>query len=86
MRPEERGLDSESEAVPQVSSPKSEPDIDRDDVRFRIDEEEDWEHTLEIYEAIGPEALNWQRIADLLNHQPALRRRMAALNRSHGRV
>jgi spore coat polysaccharide biosynthesis protein SpsF len=58
--------------------------IDREDVRLRIDHEEDWDHALAIYDALGPEAMEWQRIADLLDHQPALRRRMAALNRTHG--
>jgi spore coat polysaccharide biosynthesis protein SpsF len=57
--------------------------IDRDDVRLRVDIEEDWDHALAIYEALGPEQFDWQRIADLLDHQPALRRRMAALNRAH---
>lgn len=56
--------------------------IDRDDVRLKVDFEEDWEHALTIYEALGPE-LDWQRIADLLDQQPALRRRMASLNRVH---
>jgi spore coat polysaccharide biosynthesis protein SpsF (cytidylyltransferase family) len=56
--------------------------IDRDDVRLTVDIEEDWEHAVAIFEALGPEALDWQRIADLLDHQPALRRRMAALNRA----
>ncbi len=55
--------------------------IDRDDVRLRVDLEEDWEHALAIFEALGPEELDWQRIAELLDHQPALRLRMAALNR-----
>jgi len=58
--------------------------IDRDDVRLRIDGEEDWDHALAIYDALGPEAMEWQRIADLLDHQPALRSRMAALNRGQG--
>ena len=58
-------------------------EIDRDDVRLSVDIEEDWDHTLAIFEALGPEALDWQRIADLLDHQPAMRRRMAALNRVH---
>lgn len=57
--------------------------IDRDDVRLRLDIEEDWDHALTIFDALGPEALDWQRIADLLVHQPALRKRMAALNRVH---
>jgi spore coat polysaccharide biosynthesis protein SpsF (cytidylyltransferase family) len=59
--------------------------IDRDDVRLRIDHEEDWDHALTIYDALGPEAMEWQRIADLLDHQPALRRRMAVLNRDVSR-
>ena len=57
--------------------------IDREDVRLTIDIEEDWDHALAIFEAIGPDELDWQRIADLLDHQPALRKRMAALNRAH---
>ncbi len=55
--------------------------IDRDDVRLTVDMEEDWEHALAIYEALGPDELDWQRIADLLDHQPALRKRMEMLNR-----
>jgi spore coat polysaccharide biosynthesis protein SpsF len=60
--------------------------IDRDDVRLTVDIEEDWENTLTIFEALGPEELDWQRIADLLDHQPALRKRMAALNRVHAQT
>jgi len=60
-------------------------EIDRDDVRLTVDIEEDWDHTLAIFEALGPERLDWQRIAGLLDHQPALRRRMAALNRVHAK-
>jgi spore coat polysaccharide biosynthesis protein SpsF len=56
--------------------------IDRDDVRLTVDIEEDWDHALAIFEALGPEAMDWQRIAELLDHQPALRKRMAALNRA----
>jgi spore coat polysaccharide biosynthesis protein SpsF len=59
------------------------PQLDRDDVRLTVDIEEDWDHTLAIFEALGPEGLEWQRIAHLLDHQPALRSRMAALNRVH---
>jgi spore coat polysaccharide biosynthesis protein SpsF len=57
-------------------------ELDRDDLRLRIDHDEDWEHAQAIYEALGGHDWDWQRIADLLDHQPALRRRMAALNRS----
>ena len=59
--------------------------IDRDDVRLTVDIEEDWEHTLVIFEALGPDDLDWQRIANLLVHQPHLRKRMAALNRVHAK-
>jgi spore coat polysaccharide biosynthesis protein SpsF (cytidylyltransferase family) len=62
------------------------PEFDRADVRLSIDTDEDWEHAEEIYEAIGPDELNWRRIAGLLDQQPALRRRMADLNRACDRV
>ena len=55
--------------------------IDRDDVRLTVDMEEDWEHMLVIFEALGPDDLDWQGIANLLVHQPHMRKRMAALNR-----
>jgi spore coat polysaccharide biosynthesis protein SpsF len=58
-------------------------EIDREDVRLTVDLEEDWDHALTIYDALGPERLDWQRIARLLDHQPALRSRMAVLNREH---
>jgi spore coat polysaccharide biosynthesis protein SpsF len=58
-------------------------EIDRDDVRLTVDIEEDWDHVLAIYEALGAEWLDWRRIAGLLAHQPALRSRMAVLNRAH---
>lgn len=54
--------------------------LDRDDVRLAVESEEDWDHAQLIFEALGPEALDWQRIAGLLEQQPDLRSRMAALN------
>lgn len=57
--------------------------IDRHDVRLTVDLEEDWEHAETIYDALGPEALDYHRIALLLEQQPALRERMAELNRVH---
>jgi len=60
-------------------------EIDRDDVRLTIVSDEDWDHALAIYDALGPEAFDWQRIARFLNHQPAMRQRMAALNRASAR-
>jgi spore coat polysaccharide biosynthesis protein SpsF len=60
--------------------------IDREDVRLTVDIEEDWDHVLAIVDALGPEVdVDWQRIADLLDHQPALRERMAALNRVYAK-
>ncbi len=60
--------------------------LDRDDVRLTIREEDDWDHAQAIVEALGPESLDWQRIAGLLDHQPALRKRMAVLNRAEANV
>jgi spore coat polysaccharide biosynthesis protein SpsF len=57
--------------------------VDREDVRLSIEREEDWDHVLTLYEALGPERLDWRGIADLLDHQPALRSRMAELNRDY---
>ena len=62
------------------------PELDREDVRLRIDLEEDWEHAQVIYEALGSEEWDWQRIAVLLDHQPGLRKRMALLNRGASEV
>lgn len=59
--------------------------LDREDVRLTINVEEDWEHAQVIYDALGPDELDWQRIAGLLDHQPALRKRMAVLNRAEAR-
>ncbi len=57
-------------------------EIDREDLRLTIEMEEDWDHVLTMYEALGPERMDWRRIADLLHHHPALRSRMAALNQA----
>ena len=57
-------------------------EIDRDDVRLTIANDDDWDNALDIVEALGPEALEWQRIAGFLSHQPAMRKRMAAMNRA----
>ncbi len=58
-------------------------EIDREDVRLTVDLEEDWDHALAIYDALGLEWLDWRRIARLLDHQPGLRSRMAAMNRGY---
>ena len=56
------------------------PRLDRRDIRLSIDTEEDWEHANLIIDALSPERLDWQGIAELLIHQPELRRRMEVLN------
>ena len=56
--------------------------LDGDDVRLTVALEEDWDNAQTIYEALGPEQLDWQRIAGLLDSHPGLRQRMADLNRS----
>jgi spore coat polysaccharide biosynthesis protein SpsF len=57
-------------------------ELDRDDLRLKIDFEEDWEHAQVLYDALGHDEWDWQRITDLLDSQPALRTRMAVLNRT----
>ena len=56
--------------------------LDRDDVRLAIHDEEDWEHVQIILDALGPESLDWQIITALLDRQPRIRERMASLNRA----
>ena len=56
--------------------------IDRDDIRLAIDYEQDWEHAHVIFDALGPERLDWQRIAGLLADHPEMREQMASLNRA----
>ena len=58
------------------------PELDCDDVRLTIDSEEDWELAQTVLEALGPDHLDWQRIAGLLDNQPGLRERMPELNRA----
>jgi spore coat polysaccharide biosynthesis protein SpsF len=57
--------------------------IDREDVRLTVDIPEDWDHAVAILEALGSDEFDWQRIADLLDHHPSLRKRMADLNREY---
>jgi spore coat polysaccharide biosynthesis protein SpsF len=58
------------------------PQLDRDDVRLAIHDEEDWEEVQDILDALGPESLNWQYITALLDRQPTIRARMAQRNRA----
>jgi len=56
--------------------------LDKGDLRLAIQDEEDWEHVQLILDALGPESLDWQYIASLLDRQPTLRARMADRNRA----
>jgi len=62
------------------------PELDRQDLRLVIGGEEDWDHAQTIFEALGPEGLDWQQIAGLLDRHPAIRERMEVLNRDDVRV
>lgn len=55
--------------------------LDRDDLRLAVRDEEDWEEVQLVLDALGPESLDWQYIASLLDRQPAMRARMAQRNR-----
>lgn len=55
--------------------------LDRSDIRLAIRDEQDWEDMQLIFDAIGPECLDWHRITSLLDQQPAIRERMAERNR-----
>ncbi|MGD9648915.1 MAG: NTP transferase domain-containing protein [Pirellulales bacterium] len=56
--------------------------LDQHDVRLTLDVEEDWEHAEQIFDALGHDTLEWQRLVGLLRQQPRLRARMARLNYS----
>ncbi len=52
----------------------------QDELRLRLDRPEDWENAEEILEALGPDELDWQRIAGFVHRSPTLRKRMARRN------
>ncbi len=56
-------------------------ELDREDLRLRVDDEEDWEHATVIYDALGHDEWDWRQVVHLLRGQPDLRNRMAHLNR-----
>lgn len=57
-------------------------ELQHGDVRLAIGSLEDWENTQAVFDVLGTEHVDWQRIAALLDHQPALRQRMGELNRA----
>jgi spore coat polysaccharide biosynthesis protein SpsF (cytidylyltransferase family) len=62
------------------------PRLDRDDLRLAIYDEEDWEELQTIFDALGPELLDWQYIASLVDRQPSMRARMARRNQESAGV
>ena len=57
-------------------------ELDRDDIRLTLSDRTDLENAQAICDALGPDHLDWQRIATLLDQQPAMREQMASLNRA----
>lgn len=57
-------------------------ELQRDDLRLAIDSLDDWEIAQGIFNALGTEQVDWQRIAGMLDNQPALRQRMGEMNRA----
>lgn len=55
--------------------------LDRNDLRLLIESEEDWEHVQLVFDALGPECLDWQFITNLLDRHPNIREKMAVRNR-----
>jgi len=56
------------------------PVFDRPDMCLSLASEDDWEQMLTIFEVLGPDGLEWQRIADLLDRHPTLRDPVAAMD------
>lgn len=55
-------------------------ELDREDVRLTIRDEDDWEHTQMILESLGPDQLDYKRVASLMKQQPVLRRTVEVSN------
>lgn len=73
-RSEKKGQDPSSPSLPIWSRPETyqlrfipvpEP-LDRQHLRLMIDSEEDWDHAHQIYEALGPDEIDWRHISVLL--------------------
>lgn len=55
-------------------------ELDRDDVRLTCLRQDDWDHILTLYDALGVDACEWQKLSSLLSNQPQMRQSMARLN------
>ena len=62
-----------------VSLPRG---LDREDLRFSLRHQDDWDHAEQIVEAIDEDDLDWQHMVSLLEGQPRLLSRMADLNKA----
>ena len=58
--------------------PKS---LDRNDLRFSVVNEDDWEELLAIVDVLGTETPEWQDMVRVIDGQPTMRDRMANRNR-----
>ncbi|MCL2346936.1 MAG: NTP transferase domain-containing protein [Planctomycetaceae bacterium] len=52
-----------------IPAPKQ---FDRDDIRWTIENEDDWENVVALFESIDADNIQWPRIAETLLHQPHL--------------
>jgi spore coat polysaccharide biosynthesis protein SpsF (cytidylyltransferase family) len=59
------------------------PSLDRPDLRLAINGQEDWHQAEMIFEALGSEGLDWQRITGLLDQQAESREYLAT--QEHGK-
>lgn len=55
-------------------------ELDREDIRLTSHMEDDWDHILSIYDALGNDVCEWQKLSSLLSQQPRMREKMARLN------
>lgn len=55
--------------------------LNREDLRFSVANDEDWEELLAIVDALGAETLHWQDVVRIIDTQPPIRQRMAERNR-----
>ncbi|MDR1960411.1 MAG: NTP transferase domain-containing protein [Planctomycetaceae bacterium] len=62
-------LENSGHAIELIPAPEG---LDQDNVRFTIENEEDWEHVVQIFDAMGSpdDEVDWHKIRQFLIHQP----------------
>ena len=60
--------------------------LERPDLRLTVDCEDDFRHVEEIYTALAPQPITWQRIVTLLDTRPQLSAQMSALNQRYLKI